>query len=169
MKRFPAGQVAAAAAGAILLGGCVPSDPVLPSAGVRLDGQIVTLLVRMCPGERVVSASVTEMLADSLPPPAWRASGFAGDQASSVVSVSFDSRSWNRATGNYAELSSYSPEVETDQRIYGTVVGGEFGTSLQELRAVPAGKYEVDGQELTARSYLALVDKQVPCATPTST
>ncbi|WP_159806079.1 hypothetical protein [Cellulomonas citrea] len=145
------------------LSGCVfaPSDPKTVPIAVRMDGDVVSVLVPQCPGGSVESAYVDDLGAEEPGVKLWQASGFVGK---SDEPISFSSSSWSSVSGSYENLESFGVMVVTEKGEYG---GGLDSDYLSQARGLPPGRYVVDGQAVTSAEYFAEAAKY-PCPAPGS-
>lgn len=144
----------------LFVSGCAlaPSDPELPPIGTRLDGDVLTVIIPSCPNDQVMLAEVRARSESSVPAPSWTARDFEGDAQNGVE---LSAAHWEEAEGDYSSLNALDIAIETESRRYGTVV--EPPRSLDEIRSLPEGSYDVDGAVLTGKEYLARIGEDFPC------
>jgi len=151
--------VAGSLVSVLVVAGCglVPSDPELPPVGVRQDAGILSVIVPVCPGDPVRSASVVEFFADREADAAsWSATGFEGNRSQAIA---FGPRDWSVVRGSYRSLTSFFIEIETDRSSFGALVDPPF---LDRTKSLPSGAFLVEGVVMTPTEYAASVSR-FPC------
>lgn len=145
------------------LSGCVfaPSDPKTVPIAVRMDGDVVSVLVPQCPGGSVESAYVDDLGAEEPGVKLWQASGFVGR---SDEPISFSSSSWSSVSGSYENLTGFGVAVATDAKNYSAGLDSDY---LSQARGLPPGKYVMNGQAVTPSEYFAEAARY-PCPAPGS-
>lgn len=137
--------------------GLVPSDPELPPLGVRQDAGILSVIVPVCPGDPVRTASIVKLLADREPDaPSWSATDFKGNQRQGIV---LGPRDWSVVSGSYLSLTSFSIEIQTDRRNYGGLIEPPL---LDRTKSLPIGAFLVGEDVMTPTEYAASVSR-FPC------
>jgi hypothetical protein len=141
-----------------LVAGCAlaPSDPEVPPVGVRQDAGILSVIVPLCSGDSVRSASIVKLLADREPDAAWSATDFKGDRSHGIV---LGPRDWSGIRGSYQSLTAFSIDVTTDRHTYGTLVESPF---LERTKSLPSGAFLVNDHVMTMAEYTASVSR-FPC------
>ena len=140
--------------------GLVPSDPEPPPVGLRLDDDVLTVLIPRCPGEQVVAARVETQAADGSWQPVWHATTFGGDAADGVELAE---GAWEHTEGDYADPDGLvGIAVDTSHALYGA-----GRVDLDDLRGLPPGEYSVDSGVGDAQEYARLV-ADFPCPGPGS-
>jgi hypothetical protein len=164
MRRTLALVLGALAAVWVVAGcGILPTEPVLPPVGVRLDNGVLSVIVPICPNDSVRSASVSRMAAESIPSDApWSATGFTGDQSRGIA---LGPQDWSSISGDYSGWTWFGVEVRTDGHSYGG--GFEMPEGLGKLQSLPSGSFYVDGKIVKAADYQASVARDFPCPAPT--
>lgn len=143
-----------------LLGACglVPSDPDVPPVALRVDGDVLTVLIPPCPDERVVAARVEARAPDDSWQPIWHASTFSGDPADGVLLAG---EAWELTGGDYSDPEGLvGITVDTSHSWYGAGM-----VDLDDLRGLPPGEYAVDSGVGDAQEYARLV-QDFPCPDP---
>lgn len=150
-------------AGLLLLPGCaLPTVPNRPPIGIRQDSGVVSVVVPICPGDAVKSASITRMAAVSAPADeAWQATGFVGDQSRGIE---LGQRDWSSVRGDYSGWTWFSVDVTTQRSQYGAAV--QSPGNLDKARSLPTDSFYVDGEVMTSSDYQAGVAKDFPCPPP---
>ncbi|GAA0925794.1 hypothetical protein GCM10009554_05530 [Kribbella koreensis] len=136
-----AGRLAIAAAVLAAASGCfLPGDPVGPSIGIRVDDGVLTVYVPLCPGEKVLGATLDDPSGDGKQ--LWSAKGPA-HPTSKVVRLG--GADWKQQTGSYKyDNQEVTMDIDATKRSYG---GGVIEEPL--LKDLPAGTYDLNGKRAT--------------------
>jgi hypothetical protein len=109
--------------------GCflAPSDPAGPSIGIRVDGGVLSAYVPLCPGEKVLDASVSDPNGDGRE--LWSAKG---PPHPTAKLVRLGGSGWREQTGSYEyEGQEILMDVGGTERSYGAgFLGDPLPTDL---------------------------------------
>ncbi|WP_213284393.1 hypothetical protein [Cellulomonas hominis] len=133
----------------------VPSDPLLPPVGLRVDGDVITVLIPQCPGQGVVSARVEQLSGEDTWAAVWEASDFTG---AVPEGVRLDGEDWAVVDGSYAGADTLlDVTVDTSDTWFGA-----GRVDVREIRDLPPGQFDVDHELMGRAEYDALVS-DFPC------
>ncbi|MCV2393808.1 hypothetical protein OEB99_05755 [Actinotalea sp. M2MS4P-6] len=127
-----------------------------------MESGVAVMIVATFSAEKPESAEVYSLSDGSHGEPLWSGYGYTGTPGNLAI-VRFDERDWGIATGDYREAAEYGLAVRTNARSYGSGVGGEFYASRDDLEALPADAFLVDGQQMSVEEYLEYVAADRAC------
>jgi hypothetical protein len=152
MKMSTAARLAIAATVLGSSTGCflAPSDPAGPSIGIRVDDGVLTVYVPLCPGEKVLDASVDDPRGDGKQ--LW--STKAPTHPTAKV-VRLGGAGWKEQTGSYQyDNQELTMDIGATKRSYGAGILDE-----PLLKNLPANTYDLNGKPTT----LAEIDARSAC------